>query len=285
MPDLILDAARDRFATLRAAASPPRAAPPAPARWDFEHLALVARDGRLRAEAADPWRASNAHGTACARCVAMHGEVLDADRIRPCPDCAPLRALIRRLNLANLPAAALAVRPWPPSRALAPLGEAADALTPWFEAACDLARDAPSLAFAGPTGRGKTCLALWLAGRALEAGAAVRWVSWPALLHALRQRIDDSDAPDPWRAAQAGHGLVVLDDFGRDGRSEWSRAQACRVFEMLGPAARVVVTTNAPPADWPDALGDAAASRLVGRCARGRMVLALTGLDLRREIP
>ena len=270
----------------RAASSPEPRHPPAPA-WDLgTHVVFHVVNGRVAARAADPWRCDDAYGTRCARCTASCGDVLGERGARPCPDCAPMRSLLRRINAAGLEASALRVRGWSATDAFAPsqLQVHADAVGCWLQRAVGGA-EIPALVLAGPTGQGKTTLATWLAWHALAAGLPVRWLSWPKALDRLRSAYGDhTGASTPeWRDVLPARGLVVVDDFGRDAATPWARLQAAQLLDALPPEARLVVTTNAPPPEWPGWLGDLAASRLRGRADGGRMVAVIHGPDLRGQ--
>lgn len=197
-------------------------------------------------------------------CVCIKGWVFGDDGAKRCLNCAGLRGLAERTSSAGLPYWGLRVRQeWRDAEALPVMARWADRVL--------AGRIGPLLH--GSTGIGKSWRAMAVALAALDAGATVRWVSWPALPHALR---------DGYAAGRTGASmlrrlqsvdLLILDDIGAEaGKREWLDDVA---LQVLGPRsdnrAPIVATTNLEPAELAKALGDRAYSRLTACCRAVRV--------------
>lgn len=136
-----------------------------------------------------------------------------------------------------------------------------------------------SLLLVGPTGTGKTWEA-YGAVRALAVSGA--WVSWRFLsaadLYARMRPRPGVDAESEFEA-HARAGLLVLDDLGAAKSSEWTEEINYRLinhrYENELPT---LITSNVPPKQLAEKLGDRVASRLVEMAER----VVLSGPDRRR---
>lgn len=121
----------------------------------------------------------------------------------------------------------------------------------------------------GPTGRGKTVAATWVASN-LD---SVLWVS------AKDCRV--GEAWDQLRKRAAKCGVLVLDDLGQEA-SEWASSELGSLVESrFDKGLRTLATTNLPMA----ALGKRYSDRFLSRLSQNRLSLYATcgGSDLRRE--
>lgn len=124
------------------------------------------------------------------------------------------------------------------------------------------------LVFGGPTGRGKTVTATWIAA-SLD---ATWWIS------AKDVRVGDEWPQARSRALKAAN--LVVDDLGQEG-SEWASKELGSLIESrFDKGRRTIVTTNVPPANMAKTYGDRFASRL-GHPEMSRYVVC-GGADLRK---
>ena len=125
------------------------------------------------------------------------------------------------------------------------------------------------LLFGGPTGRGKSVAATWVAA-CLEGSA---WIS------AKDVRVGDAWAQAYTRALKAL--VLVIDDLGQEA-SEWAGKELGSLIESrYDKGRRTVITTNLPLATVVKVYGDRLASRL-SRVGASEYVVC-GGSDLRRE--
>lgn len=125
------------------------------------------------------------------------------------------------------------------------------------------------LVLGGPTGRGKTVTATWIAAT-LD---ACRWLS------AKDVRVGDAWSQMHPKAMRSA--VLIVDDLGHEA-SEWAHKELSALLESrFDKGLRSVVTTNLPPAAFGKVYGDRLASRME-RPGRGLYVVC-GGNDLRRE--
>lgn len=130
----------------------------------------------------------------------------------------------------------------------------------------------------GSVGCGKTRLAATAAWARLD-HYPIRWTTVPVLLARLLGVLDDSSKADMTRLI-TGRFPLALDDLDKTNASEWARAQLfAAIDERVNAAAPLLITTNLPPDEMEDKLGDPITSRVVGYCR----VLKLPGPDYRVE--
>ena len=123
------------------------------------------------------------------------------------------------------------------------------------------------LVLGGPTGRGKTVAATWLAAT-LD---ACRWLS------AKDVRVGDAWSQTQPKTAKAA--VLIVDDLGHE-TSEWAHKELSALLESrFDKGRRSIITTNLPPATFAKTYGDRLASRLE-KPGRGLYVLC-GGADLR----
>lgn len=260
----------------------------APASWGFEHLAFDTSSGDVVARVGPPWADAGQRRPLCTECGPLRGYVRKSSGyLVECPACTPGLRLARRVTVARLDPRHRDLWQWPEDRVFhGPAGPHGDSIRKWFDAVCD-GRDAPAMVLAGPTGRGKTATAAWLAWQAISRGVPTRWISWPRLLDAIRETFDDrtSAEAEVWRDLLINEGLLVVDDLGRHSQRDWAKERTERLLDTLPPAVRLLATSNARPRDWASWFGDAAASRLMGRTAGGRCVAVFAGPDWRQGCP
>jgi len=139
-----------------------------------------------------------------------------------------------------------------------------------YQSACDFAegRSERGIVLSGPTGCGKSHLAIGILRRRLERHQPGIFRTVPELLDTLRaaQRSDDNRADKIMELLKTTP-LLCLDDFGTEKGTEWSVE---RLFIVLNArelnAGPMVVTTNfAKPGDLAKRLGGIPGERIVSR--------------------
>ncbi len=143
-------------------------------------------------------------------------------------------------------------------------------------------RDGKGLFLIGEVGRGKTRLATIIALEVLRQGFSVRYSSTVDLLERIKGEFGTSNAGNTLRGYLDAD-LVVLDDIGKDHRTEWSESTIFQIindrYEQTRP---LIITSNLGIDDlrrhyqWS---GDAIVSRVFESCQG----LLLTGPDWRLQ--
>lgn len=141
-------------------------------------------------------------------------------------------------------------------------------------------RKGPSLLIVGPTGVGKTHQAYGALRRIAAAGVRAKWVAVSAAdLYARLRPRHGVDAEAEFRLF-ADAPLLLVDDLGAAKYSEWVEEVTGRLvnwrYERLFPT---IITSNVPPKELGEALGERVASRLAEMTDR----VTLTGHDRRRS--
>lgn len=150
----------------------------------------------------------------------------------------------------------------------------------WAQAYQDSPRSASSLLLLGPTGTGKTYEAHGAIRAAVAMPATIRWYATtaPDLVASLRGRSGDQVETELARYEAAD--LLLVDDLGVGKSSEWTEEVTYRLVNSRYEHCRpTIYTSNVPPAQLSDVLGERVASRLVEQCQR----VTLKGADRRRE--
>ncbi|MFJ9037921.1 ATP-binding protein [Streptomyces sp. NPDC102406] len=149
----------------------------------------------------------------------------------------------------------------------------------WAQAVVANPDDTRSLLVVGPTGTGKTHYAYAVLRAIAETGAATGWAAYTAadLYAQLRPRAGrDSEATFE---SIAGSDVLFVDDLAAAKLTEWTEEVTYRLinhrYEQCRPA---IFTSNVPPTQLRDVLGERIASRLTEMCER----VALKGDDRRK---
>lgn len=154
-----------------------------------------------------------------------------------------------------------------------------DTATAWARAVAGNPVDTRSLLIVGPTGTGKTHHAYATLRALADTGSGAQWVAYTAadLYAALRPRAGRDTEAEFERIASAD--VLFVDDLGAAKLSEWTEEVTYRLinnrYEQCLPG---IFTSNVPPSQLRDCLGERIASRLVEMCER----VTLKGADLRR---
>lgn len=144
------------------------------------------------------------------------------------------------------------------------------------EAAQAWAADGGGLCLHGAVGVGKTRLAAAACNLRLE-HAAVRWVSVARLMTQIRSSFTDDARYEATRII-TGRGGIVLDDLDKVNPTDYGREILFAAIDgRIEAGAALLVTTNLPPSQIGERLGDPIMSRIAGYCD----VLEMTGPDRR----
>jgi DNA replication protein DnaC len=140
----------------------------------------------------------------------------------------------------------------------------------------------PSLLLLGPTGTGKTHQAFGAMRAISLSGVACKWVfSTAADIYGElrpRPRVDSEKEFDRYAKAT----LLVIDDLGAAKGSEWTEEVNYRLINhRYAHKLPTLFTSNVPPKDLGNALGERVASRLVEMTTR----VVLKGADRRLPVP
>lgn len=123
----------------------------------------------------------------------------------------------------------------------------------------------PGLCLTGSVGVGKTRLAAAATWERLH-GKGTKWVSVARLLTQLRSGFGDNAKAEA-SSIVAGKGAIVLDDLDKVNPTDYGREVIFATLDgRVEEGAPLLVTTNLPPSEIGERLGDAVMSRLVGYC-------------------
>lgn len=153
--------------------------------------------------------------------------------------------------------------------------------TAWAKAVAANPDDTRSVLVVGPTGTGKTHYAYSVLRALAETGAGAIWIAATAadLYAQLRPRTGRDSEAEFDRFAKAG--VLFVDDLAAAKLSEWTEEVTYRLinhrYEQCLPG---IYTSNVPPAQLRDALGERIASRLTEMCER----VVLRGDDRRKGL-
>jgi len=149
----------------------------------------------------------------------------------------------------------------------------------WAQSVTANPDDTRSLLVVGPTGTGKTHYAYSVLRAIAETGSRASWAAYTAadLYAQLRPRTGrDSEATFE---SIAGTDVLFVDDLGAAKLTEWTEEVTYRLinhrYEQCRPG---IFTSNVPPSQLRDVLGERIASRLTEMCER----VALKGDDRRK---
>jgi DNA replication protein DnaC len=191
-------------------------------------------------------------------CLCAAGDVLETDRRREqlWAELVPRRFAGYRLETSPQPVAAADVRTWLANE-------------PW--------RRGENLLLAGPTGTGKTGLAIGALRTMHEQGLTVGLINLPQWLHEQRPGMSGEDE-DPLEAA-VRPSLLVLDDLGSEKSSEWVQE---RIYVLINrryeELKATIVTTNH---DDPMVLRAGLGARATSRLFEAITVIGVLGADQR----
>lgn len=151
--------------------------------------------------------------------------------------------------------------------------------TAWAQSVVTSPEDTRSLLVVGPTGTGKTHYAYSVLRAVAETGSRSGWAAYTAadLYAQLRPRTGrDSEATFE---SISGTDVLFIDDLGAAKLSEWTEEVTYRLinhrYEQCRPS---IFTSNVPPGQLRDVLGERIASRLTEMCER----ITLKGDDRRK---
>ena len=137
----------------------------------------------------------------------------------------------------------------------------------------------------GPTGTGKTSLAMLVSKAALEAGRTAAIYSLPSLLSRIRRTYDADPNEDSYLefiGRLTSVDLLHIDDLGAEKSSDWVLEQLYSIVnERYETQRSILVTTNLEHHELEEQIGPRTVSRLVEICGDP---LPLAGDDLRYRI-
>lgn len=151
--------------------------------------------------------------------------------------------------------------------------------TAWARAVATAPVDTRSLLVVGPTGTGKTHYAYGALRALADFGSGSAWLAYTAadLYAALRPRSGRDTEDEFERISEMA--VLFIDDLGAAKLTEWTEEVTYRLinkrYEQCLPG---IFTSNVPPAQLRDALGERITSRLTEMCER----VVLKGDDLRK---
>jgi DNA replication protein DnaC len=139
------------------------------------------------------------------------------------------------------------------------------------------------LSLMGPTGTGKTTLAMLISKAALQDNRSVAIYSLPKLLARIRQTYDSEPGGDSYLSffqRLTSVDLLHIDDLGAEKRSDWVLEQLYALVNERYEAQRsMLVTTNLDQKQLEEQIGARTVSRLVEICE----MVPLFGPDRRIE--
>jgi DNA replication protein DnaC len=138
--------------------------------------------------------------------------------------------------------------------------------------------------FQGPSGTGKTTLAMLVSGAAMEAGRSVAIYSMPRLLSELRATYREGAAMDDVELLDqlADVDLLHIDDLGAERRNDWVLEQLYVIINSRYEEERsVVITTNVTD---PGQLAEQVTPRIVSRLEEMCELLPLYSADARKPV-
>ncbi|MCW3033667.1 MAG: replication protein DnaC [Solirubrobacteraceae bacterium] len=133
----------------------------------------------------------------------------------------------------------------------------------------------------GDVGTGKTTLAMLVSKAAIDAGRSVAIYSLPRLLNLLRVSLESPGGLIDLLDRLGAVDLLHIDDLGAENQTDWVLEQLYSIVNARYETERAIIaTTNLPPDELGEHLGDRTVSRLVEICGDP---ITLAGEDRRRE--
>jgi DNA replication protein DnaC len=133
----------------------------------------------------------------------------------------------------------------------------------------------------GDVGTGKTTLAMLVSKAAMDAGRSVAIYSLPRLLNLLRESLESPGGLIDLLDRLGAVDLLHIDDLGAENQTDWVLEQLYSIVNARYEAERAIIaTTNLPPDELGEHLGERTVSRLVEICGDP---ITLAGEDRRRE--
>lgn len=124
------------------------------------------------------------------------------------------------------------------------------------------------LLLCGNTGSGKSYAALCACNALIDREIAARYITFPEAVSAMRE---GGEAKQKLEGYVKGAPLLVLDDYGAEGGSEYSQSLVCQLVDLRSRSGKpLIVTTNYPLTMFQggaDELHARAADRIYGMCA------------------
>jgi DNA replication protein DnaC len=150
-------------------------------------------------------------------------------------------------------------------------------------ASCDFIRQKRNILICGPTGVGKSHLSQALAHEACRQGFDVVFVT----THKMLQHIHGGRADNTWERRLNTYlrpDLLILDDFGLKTLQPPAPEDLYDVINERYEQGSILLTSNRPPAEWPDLFGNPLlASAGIDRLTHRAEILIITGDSYRAQ--
>lgn len=135
----------------------------------------------------------------------------------------------------------------------------------------------------GPTGCGKSYLAIALAHKACRQGFSARYLRLPRLAQAMLRARGEGSYADLLKQL-ARFDLLILDDWGLAPLDDTTRRDLLEILDDRFDRRSTLVTSQLPLAHWHDFLGDATlADAILDRLVHNAYKVAMTGESMRKQ--
>lgn len=136
------------------------------------------------------------------------------------------------------------------------------------------------LLFCGNTGSGKSYAALCIANELIDREVAVRYITFPEAVTVMRE---GGEARNALENTVNSTPLLILDDFGAEGGSDYSQSLVCQLVDTRDRTGKpLIVTTNLPIAQF-QGHADVQRARAADRIAKLCVPVSVTGASRRQQ--
>lgn len=136
------------------------------------------------------------------------------------------------------------------------------------------------LLFCGNTGSGKSYAALCIANSLIDREVPARYITFPEAVTTMRE---GGEARAALEKAVKNTPLLILDDLGAEGGSDYSQSLVCQLVDMRDRTGKpLIVTTNLPIAQF-QGHADEQRARAADRIAKLCVPVSVTGASRRQQ--